>query len=192
MSSGELGPPPCFRNGPERTAAATGPAEVKDRGELLEALQHACRDIGAATIMFHHSVAERLGLNATDHKCGDILFRSGPLTAGDLAERTGLTTGAITAVIDRMEKAGFVRRERDAEDRRKVIVHPNCERMKQEVAPLFASLAEEVNALWATYTDEQLALALDVMRKTGAALYAQTVRLRDETEAAAAAADPGE
>ena len=63
--------------------------------------------------MFHQAIADRLGLNVTDHKCIDLLLMKGPLTAGELAGMTGLTTGAITAVIDRLEKAGFVRREDD-------------------------------------------------------------------------------
>src|SRR5262245_4534642 len=78
--------------------------------------------MSTATIMFHQAVADRLGLHPTDHKCADILFLKGPLSAGELAELTGLTTGAITGVIDRLEGAGFVRREDDPRDRRRVIV----------------------------------------------------------------------
>src|SRR5262249_43014336 len=81
-----------------------------ERAELLAARVGEFRQLSAATIMFHQAVADRLGMNVTDHKCADILERNGPMTAGELAERTGLTTGAITGVIDRLEKAGFVRR----------------------------------------------------------------------------------
>src|SRR6516225_8343013 len=85
-----------------RTASktGTGPA-LLDQG----------RDVGTAAIMFHQAVADRLGLNPTDHKCLDLVHRAGGATAGDLAEWTGLTTGAITGLIDRLERAGFVRRE---------------------------------------------------------------------------------
>jgi DNA-binding MarR family transcriptional regulator len=74
------------------------------------------------TIIFHQSIAERLGLNITDHKCLDFISEYGPVTAGHLAEFTGLTTGAITAVIDRLEHGGYVLRERDATDRRRVLI----------------------------------------------------------------------
>src|SRR4051812_25029573 len=97
---------------------------VADRAELLAALVGELRQLSAATIMFHQAVADRLGLNVTDHKCVDLLQRNGPLTAGELAQHTGLTTGAITGVIDRLEKAGFVRRAEDANDRRRVIIEP--------------------------------------------------------------------
>src|SRR5579862_3079248 len=98
--------------------------DSRRRVELLTSLNDGFRQLSAATILFHQAVADRLGMNITDHKCADILARTGPITAGELARRTGLTTGAITGVIDRLEKAGFVRRVRDENDRRRVIVEP--------------------------------------------------------------------
>src|SRR5215831_20090383 len=83
------------------------------RVELMAALEREFRELSAATIMFHQAIADRLGMNVTDHKCADILLRTGPITAGELAQRTGLTTGAITGVIDRLEQAGFVRRAKE-------------------------------------------------------------------------------
>src|SRR6266852_1771624 len=99
------------------------------RAVLLAALFREFREMSAATIMFHQAIADRLGMNITDHKCADILSRTGPITAGELAQRTGLTTGAITGVIDRLEKAGFVCRAKDPSDRRRVILSPNLKRM---------------------------------------------------------------
>src|SRR5690349_15820511 len=88
------------------------------RDELLHDLRLAGRRLSTATIMFHQAVADRLGLNLTDHKCVDLLLLNGPLTAGELASLTALTTGAITAALDRLERGGFVKREDDPEDRR--------------------------------------------------------------------------
>src|SRR5215813_7862986 len=102
-----------------------------ERAEVLAALMTEFRQLSAATILFHQAVADRLGMNVTDHKCADILERHGPLTAGELAERTGLTTGAITGVIDRLEKTGFVRRAEDPGDRRRVIIEPNRAKMQR-------------------------------------------------------------
>src|SRR2546427_10347158 len=97
------------------TAAVKPPTT---RAELLAALNEAARRQSTATVLFHAAVAERLGLSATDHKYADLIARQGPMTAGELADRAGLTTGAITGVLDRLEQAGGGRRERDPHDRR--------------------------------------------------------------------------
>jgi DNA-binding MarR family transcriptional regulator len=83
---------------------------------------------------------ESVGLHATDFGALCLLLLHGPASAGRLAELTGLTTGAVTGVIDRLERAGFVRRESDAGDRRKVIVVPDAERVDRELFPRFPSL----------------------------------------------------
>ena len=75
-----------------------------------------------ATDRFDQAVAEALGLNRTDMRCTDVLEQEGPVTAGRLAKATGLTSGAITTAIDRLEGAGYARRVRDGSDRRRVLV----------------------------------------------------------------------
>jgi DNA-binding MarR family transcriptional regulator len=91
--------------------------------EVLERFTLYMREQSALTVMFHTKVAEQMGLSATDEKCLDLAMRAeGPLTAGRIAELSGLSTGAVTGVIDRLERAGFVRRVRDPHDRRKVLV----------------------------------------------------------------------
>jgi DNA-binding MarR family transcriptional regulator len=91
--------------------------------EVLERFTWYMREHSALTVMFHARVAEQMGLSATDEKCLDLAMRAeGPLTAGRIAELSGLSTGAVTGVIDRLERAGYVRRVRDPHDRRKVLV----------------------------------------------------------------------
>ncbi|MGW6935066.1 MarR family winged helix-turn-helix transcriptional regulator [Lentzea sp. NPDC054927] len=91
--------------------------------EVLDRFTWYMREQSALTVMFHTKVAAKMGLSATDEKCIDLAMRAeGPLTAGRLAELSGLSTGAVTGVIDRLEHAGFVRRVRDPHDRRKVLV----------------------------------------------------------------------
>ena len=151
------------RDAQKKGGQRSGPhnrAELQ-RGELLAALFGEFRQLSAATIMFHQAVADRLGLNVTDHKCADILERAGPLTAGELAQRTGLTTGAITGVIDRLEKAGFVQRAKDPGDRRRVIVEPCRKRMERVIAPLFESMARAAAEACAHYTTEELGVIRD-------------------------------
>ncbi len=97
------------------------------------------RELSARTLMFHAAIADKVGLSATEHKVLDLLSRAGALTAGQLAELTGLDTGAITGLIDRLGKAGFVQREQDPSDRRKAMIQPITEEMECEIAPLFAS-----------------------------------------------------
>src|ERR1700742_3029097 len=96
---------------------------------VLQELENAMRKTSSQGAMFAKIVAERAGISSADMECIDFVNVEGRMTAGRLAELSGLTTGAITGVIDRLEKAGFVRRERDESDRRKVFIVPVPEKM---------------------------------------------------------------
>jgi DNA-binding MarR family transcriptional regulator len=133
--------------------------------------------LSSATIFFHETVSGLLGLNATDTKCLGLLSRSAkPMTAGDLAVATGLTTGAVTAIIDRLERAGLVCRKRDRKDRRKVFVELQQERMK-DLAPLYAGLRRSIEALVAKYKEAELALIGDFLERAAAVLEHEARRL---------------
>src|ERR1700749_2111549 len=96
----------------------------KAREALLEELEHAMRRSSALGTIFSQTVAQQAGLSSSDHECLDFLNLETNVTAGRLAEVTGLTTGAITGVVDRLEKAGYVRRGSDDRARRKVFFRP--------------------------------------------------------------------
>ncbi|TVR90170.1 MAG: MarR family transcriptional regulator [Trueperaceae bacterium] len=113
------------------------------------------RDLSFATIMLHTAVAEQVGLRTTDHKAFDVLSRHGPMPTGRLAEWLGFTSAAATGVVDRLEKAGYVRREADPDDRRKVIVVPLRERAAA-IYELLAPLAADVDELVSGFSDEEL------------------------------------
>ena len=150
-----------------------------DRRQLLQELSRTlARELSARTIMFHQAIAERLGLNATDHKCLDFARRAEAMTAGELAELTGLTTGAITGVIDRLERAGFVFRVRDADDRRRVLIQPVAERAR-DVAPLFESLDTAWSALCARYSDRELSLINAFMNDSIVMLRGEAQKMRE-------------
>jgi len=94
----------------------------------------------ADLIVFNQQVADRLGLGLTDMQVvGHIQREGGAMTPGRLAELTGLSTGTVTGLIDRLESAGYVRRERDPKDRRRVLLQVDEARLQQEVAPLYAA-----------------------------------------------------
>lgn len=134
--------------------------DFDSRKKLIEQINQAGRENSTWTVLFHHAVAAQVGLNTTDHKCLDILYNRGAMTAGEMAEITGLTTGAITGVIDRLEKGGFARRVRDPQDRRKVIVEPDADHAAETLGPLFAHLVQGSTALLERFSDEELSTLL--------------------------------
>jgi DNA-binding MarR family transcriptional regulator len=150
-----------------------------EKARLVARLIDEMRETSTVTIMFHQAIADRLGMNVTDHKCAGILARSGPITAGELARRTGLTTGAITGVVDRLEKSGFARRTRDPLDRRRVIIEPNAKQVERKIAPMFDSMARAAARLYEQYSARELALILDFAARSRAVAEEETRKLRE-------------
>jgi DNA-binding transcriptional ArsR family regulator len=120
----------------------------------------AVRRAGSVMQLLGAASAERIGINVTDLNCLNILALGGRMTAGDLARQTGLTTASITGVLDRLEEAGFVRRERDPGDRRRVIVRLDAARGMRDVAPVFAPVVAAWRAVAAQYTEDELRFLL--------------------------------
>jgi len=146
------------------------------RSRLIAELSEAGREQSNATVMFHSAVAARLGLSATDEKILDLLEREGPLTAGQLVERTRLAPSSITAAVDRLERNRFVRRGPHAQDRRRVTVELRPERLS-ETQELFADLAGRLEELYAGYSDDELAVVLRYLRDITIAQRAGTEEL---------------
>lgn len=155
----------------------SSPPADSDRNAAYQASLELGRKLSAATVLFHSAVADSLGLNVTDLKCWDQLVLSGPVTAGYLAEATGLTTGAITGVIDRLEKAGFARRERDRSDRRVVMVHPLREK-ESVVGELYAPLGRAMADLMQQYGPDEVQLVVGLINRAVEVLQQETRRLR--------------
>ena len=99
--------------------------------------------MGSMATLHNHAVAEFAGLNRTDQECIDLLDWTGPITAGEIGAHLGLTSGAVTGLVDRLEAGGWVRRERDPHDRRRVIVHLSTER-GDELWRVYQPLAEAI------------------------------------------------
>jgi DNA-binding MarR family transcriptional regulator len=134
-------------------------SSAKARAALLQELEEAMRRSSAQGVMFGQAVANVAGMSNSDLECMDILILEGRVTAGRLAEVTGLTTGAITGVVDRLEKAGYVRRERDQTDRRKVFISVIEEKVA-EIGKFYVPMQEAMHRLWGAYTDDELRLLL--------------------------------
>jgi DNA-binding MarR family transcriptional regulator len=140
---------------------------VSKRQELIQAIIEKRREMSTETIMLHQSVADVLGLHITDHKCLDLIRQYGAMPAGRLAELTGLTTGAVTGIIDRLEKAGYVRRANDPKDRRRTIVEPTQnKKWERKIEAIFIPFHERMHKLLSSYSDSELAFLLDVLTKS--------------------------
>ncbi|TWC05292.1 DNA-binding MarR family transcriptional regulator [Bradyrhizobium macuxiense] len=134
-------------------------SSAKSREALMQELEEAMRRSSAQGVMYGQAVAEVAGIANSDMECMDILLLEGRVTAGRLAEVTGLTTGAITGVVDRMEKAGYVRRERDESDRRKVFISV-IEEKAAEIGKFYVPMQEAMLKVWSGYTEDELRLLL--------------------------------
>jgi len=152
------------------------------REKLLAAVIAASRESSTTAVFFHTALAEQVGLGATEAKTLFILSSRGPLTAGEIAKETGLTTASVTSLLDRLESKGCVRRVRDTQDRRRVIVEPN-ELWLAELAGVFDTLQEAFAPLLDAYNDEQLTAIADFLiraaRLSRAAIADGTLRKRD-------------
>jgi DNA-binding MarR family transcriptional regulator len=149
-----------------------------DRAATTAALDRALRETSAQSVLFSQAVADRVGMNPTDLESLDILARHGPMTAGRLAELTGLTTGAITGLVDRLERRGYARREPHPTDRRSVIVKPLIENAERDLAPSYAAMSMAMDELMSRYGDDDLVVILDFMTRAAAVTAEQIASLR--------------
>lgn len=129
---------------------------------MVDTVLLALREHNASAVAFHGAVAERLGLNVTDLKALDLLERTGPCTAGEIATETGLAAASVTALIDRLARKHFVRRHRDPRDRRRVIVSlaPRLRaRFAVEFEPLRRAMLERIGR----YSEAELRVILSFL-----------------------------
>jgi DNA-binding MarR family transcriptional regulator len=137
-----------------------------NREEIIQNVTDKIRELSTEAVMFHQALADELGLYITDHKCLDLIHRFGAMPAGKLGELTGLTTGAITGMIDRLEKVGYVRRTNDPKDRRKTIVEPvRNKKLERKFEMIFTPIHERMHKFLSSYSDSELSFLLDAMTK---------------------------
>ena len=129
---------------------------MSSRNELAAEVQGLIIRFIASAILFNHAVAAKVGLGASDSQFMTLLQTYGPLTPRQLAEHTGLTSGTVTGVIDRLESLALVTRNPDPTDRRKVLVTPSLEAIQDKLAPLYAEQGARMQDVLATRTADEL------------------------------------
>lgn len=144
--------------------------------DLLQALEREIRLMTGASVLLSEAVARLAGINSTDLECLGLIEEAAGLSAGDLAGQSGLTTGAITGVIDRLERAGYVRRTADKDDRRKVMV--SLAPKAQQVIGLFRPLREDMLDFWRQYNDGQISVVLEFLASSRARAESHVARLQ--------------
>lgn len=127
------------------------------------------RDLGRRVVLYQHKIAEQLDIYNHDWTTIDMLSETGPITAGELGRRVGLTTGSVTALVDRLERAGYVKRERHPKDRRSIMIVPQYED-KSEVQHAYETLNQHMTELTNQYTAEQMETIQSFLKATTAIL----------------------
>jgi len=149
-----------------------------DRRALLEELTLEIRRYQNAQDEFDDAASRRLGINRTDQRCMDIIDLHGRLTAGQLAAESGLSTGAVTTLLDRLEKVGYVRRVRDTVDRRRVLVELTDE-ARRRAEEIWGPIAMEAAEGFAGYSDDELAFLRDFLVGSQEFLARHLARIRN-------------
>ncbi|MFT4073946.1 MAG: MarR family transcriptional regulator [Asticcacaulis sp.] len=137
------------------------------------------RELATAVITFHETVARRLGMSAAESRCLGVLRDLEVATPGQLAQATGLTTGAITGIVDRLEKAGYASRAPNPDDRRSLLVRiRQPEKIAEILGPIYGSLSVAMTDMASQYTPEQLEVIGRYLTQTIDVLKSETEKLR--------------
>jgi DNA-binding MarR family transcriptional regulator len=151
------------------------------------------RELSTAVVLFHEAVASRLGLSAAEWKCLGLLDQHGASTAGRIAELSGFTTGGITGIVDRLERAGYVRREANPHDRRSIVICPVENRaLREQITPIFASLGQAMAAVAGRYSVRELKVIQDYFERTIQTLRDETAKVSRSGGSKPAADERGE
>jgi DNA-binding MarR family transcriptional regulator len=151
---------------------------ARRRRRLVTAIKDSLRELSSQLSVLNHHVGARLELRDVDLDCLELLARRGPLSPGALARHAGLHPATMTGIVDRLERAGWVARDRDPADRRAVLVRPLRDR-SAELFRLYAGMNRSMDELCAGYTDEELALLADFLHRTTTAGQAATDALAE-------------
>jgi len=159
----------------------TARVDTPGRAAMVTEIDKAVQDNGNTNVLMVHAIAQHVGLSASEFECASLIQDYGPFTAGELAKRCHITTGGMTGMIDRLERRGFVKRASDPNDRRRVLVRAiDNKEAREKVSKLYDPLQKSFNELIDSYSDEQLAIVVDFMRKTNAMFHETIDSLPDK------------
>jgi DNA-binding MarR family transcriptional regulator len=137
---------------------------ISSKKDLVKQVNIGAREYGISTVLFRHAVGEILGVNVTDMECLALIFFKGLATPSELAHYTGLTSGATTAMLDRLEKARLIERRPNPQDRRGTLIVLTNERTK-EISAMFTSVREGIDGLTSSYSEKELELISKYFQK---------------------------
>jgi DNA-binding MarR family transcriptional regulator len=159
--------------------APDGSASGRQRRRISNEIKESLRELSVQLALLNHQVVVRLDVKDGDLQCLDLLSRKGPMSPSALARRAGLHPATITGILDRLERGGWVARERDPADRRAVVVRALRER-SAELFQLYSGMNTSMDELCAEYSDSELQLLADFLHRTTQAGEDATARLAEE------------
>lgn len=124
--------------------------------DIIRQFRETSRQYSDASIFMHEAIARKVGLSNTDHKYLGLILQYESITAGEISKLTGLTTGAVTGLIDRLEKKELLKRQFTKEDRRKVLIIPNVKNSMKLLGPVFEELQQKTTQLILTFSEEEV------------------------------------
>jgi len=145
---------------------------------IRQQAHRAGREMSARSVMFYTLVARLVGLSVSDLRAWDLLVNYGPVSASEFADLTGLTAGAVTGLIDRLSKAGAVKRVPDPDDRRKITIVVTSELRSGKTSVYFDAFQAALKQLYNRYSDEEIRIIDRYTREVSALLQEETARLR--------------
>lgn len=148
--------------------------------DLIKRVRKLSQQHAYTSIHMHETIARKAGFSGTDHKYLGFLLEKGQMTAGELASLTGLTTGAITGLIDRFEKKKLVKRRFAEDDRRKVIIEANTENIMALFEPLYRAFRKETENIIASFSDKDLKVIESYFLKAIAVMSETTNKLSEK------------
>src|SRR5215210_6572830 len=157
------------------------------RKKIIFATRMAGRELSVYGSILYALIAERLGLTMTDLRAWDLLHLHGPVTHGKFTDMIGLSGGAVTALVDRLERLGAVTRERDPNDRRKVILKAVSSMREGSLKPVFDAMAAGSERVLNQFTNEELEASSRLMLGIGEVMHQEIIKLRTSEPAEAAA-----
>ena len=154
-------------------------AEIRHRQELTSAIRTSLRELRIQLALLNYRVGSEVDLKDIELDCLDILDTSGPLSPSALARRAGVHPATMTGILDRLERGGWIVRERDPADRRAVLVRVLRDRYG-ELLGLYSHMSQSMNKLLAGYSDRELQAIADFLHRTSEAGQEATERLSDD------------